>query len=189
MSDTPKYLLGRKPALIALLAATVVAATIVATPLVINYVVQRDEIEASLREIGRYRAEEELRPSLQAELRDLQQKGQSSSAFANGDTVPLAQAELQRLLKEIVTRNGAEIRSAQAGPSSATGNLDVITIQVEVSVPLSRLKPLLYAIETNRPYLFVDRADVAAPMAQTGNKDNPVLDVHLTLHGYRWRAK
>jgi hypothetical protein len=105
-----------------------------------------------------------------------------------GESVALAQAQLQSQIKTLVETNGGGVRSMQILPVTQKGGFDVIAVQCDLSVAQNKLKALAYAVAAHAPYLFVDEASITAPPADL---DSPqahevTLDMRWTVHGYRW---
>ena len=99
-------------------------------------------------------------------------------------------------MKAIVENNAGEVRSTQVATKKRIGGLEEITVQYDLTVPLTRLSAVLYAIESHTPYLFIDHADIGAPMgwqpqAATGSKRpvEPNLQLRCTIRAYRWSSK
>jgi hypothetical protein len=111
------------------------------------------------------------------------------------DDSALAEAQVQREVKSLVENNVGEVRSTQVASKKPTGGLEEISIQYDLSVPITRLDPLLYAIESHTPYLFIDHATISGglawqqPQSASKKQPEPKLDVRLTVRAYRWSAK
>jgi hypothetical protein len=196
MTPLPDVLLGRRAALIALSVALAVAALMFVVPVVATFVAQQRVMDDSLNQLAVYRAEAKLQPQLEGELKVLQQRGTTAPGLILADSTALAEAELQRQLKAIVEANAGELQSAQGGASKQIGDLELISVQSDLLVPMTRLSALIYALESHTPYIFIDRADISAPMgwqtqsqAAAKPQPEPKLSVRWTIHAYRWSAK
>lgn len=192
MMAVPQFLLGRRAALAALCVGLVILTLLVVLPIMAVYASQQQENSDSLYQLALFRAEASTRPQLELELQSLRQRGSATPGLITADSVSLAQAQLERDVKAIVEANGGEIYSAQISASSRIGDLDIVLIQCDLSIPIARLSALVYAIESHSPYFFIDRADIAAPAGwQVGGNtpSAPKLEIHWTIRGYRWGAK
>ncbi len=192
MTDIPPYLLGRRAALGGLGCAFLVLTLIIGIPMLASYTSQEAEIDDSLRQLAQFRAEVAARPIVEAQLQTLRRRGATAPGFVTAESVALGEADLQRAIKDIAGANGSNVRSAQIGSVEHVGVLDAISIQYDLTVPITRLKPLLYAIETHTPYLFIEQIDIAAPLgwqSASNTASEPKLEVHCTLRAYRWGAK
>lgn len=77
-----------------------------------------------------------------------------------GETLSLASAALQDMVKDMVTRSGGTISSQRVGKPEELGKFKVITVSMDTILPDARaLRDILYAIETQTPYLAVKDLD------------------------------
>ncbi len=192
MTGVPPFLLGRRAAIAGLCAAIGVVTILIGIPILATYTAQQQEVKESLHQLAVFRAEAAMRPVFEAELQSLRRRGATTPGLITADSVALAQAQLQHDVKTIVEANGGEVRSAQNGPVGSTGGLDVVSIEYDLSLPISHLSALLYAVETHTPYLFVDHADIAAPVGwqpASAAQAEPQLEIHWTIRAYRWGVK
>jgi len=191
----PKPFLGRRAALTGISLATAAVVLLVAVPLIAAFSTQRDEVEDALRQLARYRAEVGLKPQLDAELQTLRQRGATGLGLIVADNAQLAEAQLEHEIKAIVESNGGEVRSSQSNAPKPLGNLERISVQYDLALPITRLSAVIYAVEAHTPYYFIDRADISGPTGwqpQTQlqkSTPEPKLELRWTLHAYRWSAK
>ncbi|MBV9992289.1 MAG: hypothetical protein JOZ72_13475 [Alphaproteobacteria bacterium] len=188
MTARPAFIKSRAAALAACAVVLLVVAVFVVTPVVAAFSAQSDEIDASLQQLGFYRAEIAAKPMLEAELKSLNEKGASVPGVIDAESTALAQAQLQSQMKALVEANKGSVQSMQIVPVSKQGGFEIIAVQCDLSVPQSQLKSLAYALAAHAPYLFVDEASISAPNLgpdDIGNKQ-AILDIRWTVHGYRW---
>jgi len=77
-----------------------------------------------------------------------------------GETLSLASAALQDMVKDIVTRSGGTISSQRVGKPEDLGKFKIITVSMDTILPDPRaLRDILYAVETQTPYLVVKELD------------------------------
>jgi len=166
-------------------------ALVIVTPVVAAFAAQNGDIDDMLQQLGSYRAEIAAKPVLKAQLTELDRQGATVPGVIEGDTTALAQAQLQRQVKTLVEANQGTLHSVQAVPAVKQGGFETIAVQADLSVPISRLKALAYALSAHRPYLFVDEASISAPPSDLDNIQvhEQMLDVRWTVHGYRWVAQ
>ncbi|HTT83314.1 MAG TPA: GspMb/PilO family protein, partial [Rhizomicrobium sp.] len=102
----------------------------------------------------------------------------------------LAQAQLQSEMKQLIDRNGGSLLSAQLLPPTKVKGFDSVSIEYDVTIPLSNFSSLIYAVETHVPYYFVDSADLVMPPNWRANSpnQNPSMEMRWTIHAYRWRG-
>ncbi len=196
MNAIPQVFLGRRAALTGLSVAVVIFVIVVVVPVVAAVISQHQEIADSLHQLALYRAELAHRPELETELQALRQRGAAAPGLIVADNASLAEAQLERDIKSLVEANAGEIHSAQIGETRSMGDLDLIAVQYELSVPITHLSALVYAIESHTPYFFIDHADISAPLdwqpaTHTGSSPppEPKLEVRWTIRSYRWSAK
>jgi hypothetical protein len=192
--DIPRSWLGPEAARKAAITATILALAVIAVPLTTSFWALHSETSEALSQLGIYRAEMDLKPKLEAELAATKARAANGTGLIVADDSALAEAELQRDMKSLVENNAAEVRSSQTSSKKAVGGLEEIAVQYDLSVPITRLSPLLYAIESHSPYFFIDQAAISGGLAwqspQIGKKQpEPKLDVRLTVRAYRWSAK
>ncbi len=191
MTDGPHYLFGRKAALAGLGIGVFLVVLLLGLPFVATYSAQKAEINDNLQQLARFRAEQKLRPALEARLKALKSRGATSPGYVTAESAALAQSAIERDIRGMAEANKAEIRSTQAGQTDKVGILEAVSVQYDMTVPMTHLKPLLYALETHTPYLFIDQIDIAAPVAWQASTSStePTLQLHMTVHAYRWGHK
>ncbi len=185
----PETLRGRRGALIAAGVAGALALLILVGLGVLIFGGQSADTEEAVHQLALYRAEVALRPELETQLKILQQRAAATPGLIANDNPSLAQAELQDEVKALVVANQGEVRTAQIVPASTIDGFQVIAVQYDLMLPMSRLRDLTYAIETHTPYLFIDEADITTMQDyQSGDPQaaNPTIDVRWTIHAYRW---
>mgnify|MGYP001552256646 CR=1 FL=1 len=183
-----QILLGRTPALAALAVLCLVLLGIVAIPIYGMFADLSKERAAQKQQLAVYRAEIAAEPALLQELADLKARARNAPGLVRAPSADLAAAQIQSELKTIVSANGGEIRSAQTSPAVHAQGFETISVTYDLTVPLSHLRGLLYAVEVHTPYLVLDDVSISAP--QTGGVEaaDPVLSLRWTVHGYRWAA-
>jgi general secretion pathway protein M len=182
----PAFLLGRKAALAgATLACAVVIFALFALS---DWAVGGDEAPRAerLQRLAALQAEVASLPRLHHALVTLRREAASYPGLLRGDSDATTQAALQSDLKSIVEAQGGEVRSASPLPASDEEGLHRIAIQYDLTVPLSKLDDLIYAIESRTPYLFLDDVDIASPPWPSDAKaPEPRIEVRWTVSGYR----
>ena len=102
------------------------------------------------------------KPQLEKNLISLKETRKADdSKLIEGQTLSLAAASLQEMIKDIVTGKGGTISSERVGKPEDLGKFKVISISIDTVLPDSRaLSDILYSIETRTPYLFVKELDI-----------------------------
>jgi hypothetical protein len=196
MNEIPQFLLGRKAALTALFGLMALVLLLVVAPIGASFLALHDETTDTLNQLALYRSELGSRPQLEKVLADIRQRAASGTGLIVADDSALAEAQIQREMKAIIESNAGEVRSTQVATKKRIRGLEEITVQYDLSVPLTRLSSVLYAIESHTPYLFIDHADIATPMgwppqagASAKRQIEPNLEVRCTVRAYRWSGK
>jgi hypothetical protein len=102
------------------------------------------------------------KPQLETKLVSLKETIKADDPkLIEGQTLSLAAATLQDMVKEIVTGRGGTISSERVGKPEDLGNFKVISVSIDTVLPDSRaLGDILYSIETRTPYLTVKELDI-----------------------------
>jgi hypothetical protein len=102
------------------------------------------------------------KPQLEKELAQLTEMLKTDDAkLIQGQTLSLATATLQDTVKGIVSSKAGTISSERVGKPEDLGKFRVVTTSLDAVVPNVRLlSEILYAMETQTPYLLVKDLDV-----------------------------
>jgi hypothetical protein len=184
----PESLLGRRAALTALAAACLIAIFGIGLVFLLLVAGARSEAQDNLADLGRFRAEVASRPLVEHALAIVRSQASSHPAFLHGDSDALVQASLQSDVKAMVEAAGGEVRSAFVLPPTPDHGLDLVSVQYDLMLPVTRLHDLAYAIETHTPYLFVTAAELSAPQnwPTDPKAPEPELELRWTIAAYRW---
>lgn len=113
------------------------------------------------RTLEKYMALIAEKPDLEKRLASLKETRKDDEVkLIEGETLSLASAALQDMVKDIVTRSGGTISSQRVGKGEDFGKFKIITVSMDTILPEPRaLQDILYAIETQTPYLVVKEMD------------------------------
>jgi general secretion pathway protein M len=109
--------------------------------------------------------------------------------FLVGTNEGVVVADLQTRLKAIAEAAGARPRSVQSLPPKTREDVRYVGARLDVYGPVAAIQRTLHAMETGKPYLFVDAAVVrTAPPVNTPSPPNatapePVIDAQLDVFG------
>jgi general secretion pathway protein M len=105
--------------------------------------------------------------------------------FLTGANEGVIGADLQTRLKAITERSGAHIRTIQGQPTKTGDPIRYIGARLTIFGSLQRVHSTIYAIETEKPYLFVTDAAIklATPVARGGTSEEPVIEARLDVFG------
>lgn len=128
----------------------------------------------------------------QLEFNNIKRSQQTDQRYLQSNTDSLANAELQRRIKQVVAAGQGEILSTQTVQISQEETLNRVAIRVRMKATLESLKMILHQIETQKPYLFID--DITLRSRHLTRRRLPktneiaealrTLDVEFLLVGY-----
>jgi len=107
--------------------------------------------------------------------------------FLKSASPALAAAELQERAKAILDENGGKVDSIQILPHKDDGLYRQVSVLLRLSAPLSSVKAMLHALESARPYLFIDNFSIRVTNLSPVRNDSasePDLTVQFELTGY-----
>lgn len=121
----------------------------------------RDEEEIKKKTLDKYVALIAEKPELEQKLSGFtEQRKASESKLIHGETQALAAAQLQEIVKGIITSRGGTISSERVGKVEEMGKFKVISVSIDTVLPDTRvLGDVLYSIETRTPHLLVKELD------------------------------
>lgn len=122
---------------------------------------RQDALNQAQERLQRYRQIVARDADLLPQYEALLQAQKASGNHLRSDTVAVAGAELQRLVKTITTTNGAQIVSTQILPPGDEQGLVRVTLKVRLRGTLPSILRSLYDIETNSVFMFVGRLGMA----------------------------
>ena len=121
----------------------------------------RDAESTKIKTLGKYAAFVARKPQLQAKLAELKDTRKAEDAkLIEGQTPTVAASSLQSAVKTLVTGRGGTISSERVEKPEELGKFTVIAVSIDTIIPDARaLTEVLYAIETQTPYLVVGEVD------------------------------
>lgn len=106
------------------------------------------------------------------------------STFMGGDKLAVAAADLQKRVASAVSASGGTVLSSQIERQEPKGPVTGISLALDCEIDQAALSGLLYNLESQAPFLFVDGMDVRT-RSETGAGE-PRLRVGLKLSAF-WR--
>lgn len=148
------------------------------------YAQKRDEVAEAQRLLMRYEAIANYRQRVADFVAETREQ-HDAAAFLSGDSEQIAVANLQSHLKSIATSSGASFRSASSLPLRTDSQLQLAGVQIALSGPLPSIHKTIHQIETGKPYLFVERAQLQPNRQPSNNPDNrKPVQLNAQLHVY-----
>jgi len=188
----PAYLRGRNGAFIALGGALCALLLLILVPFGVAFFSQWQDIAAAKHQIEEAQDQLAHLPQLEQQFDALNESAGSTPGLLSANSTALAQAQMQSQMAAIIAASGGAMTSAQILPVENVRGFDVVAIRYDLTLPLSNLRGLLYAVETHAPYFFVGDADLL--MQNDWSSDltfmpDPVIQVRWVVHAYRWRGR
>jgi hypothetical protein len=130
----------------------------------------REEQAIKTKTLERYITLISEKPQLEKNLASLKEARKADdSKLIEGQTLSLAAATLQDMVKDIITGKGGTISSERVGKPEDLNKFKVISVSIDAVLPDSgALTDVLYSIETRTPFLIVKEID-----ARVRNYRNP----------------
>lgn len=163
-----------------------VVLSLTALPIYVANSSRQNALDETQQRLARYQQiaerDQELLPRYQA-LRDRQK---AAGNHLRSDTVAVAGAELQRLIKQITTRYQAQIISTQILPAADEEGFIRIGIKVRAKGELPALLQTLYDVETDDVHMFVENLSIRnnAPRHRQGQGQPRPMDADFDLVAY-----
>lgn len=116
----------------------------------------------------------------------LSDESDGAAAYLQGASEALVSADLQNRVKTVVQDNGGVLNSTQILDSASEEGFRRVAVRVRMSGGSEALYKVLYVLETERPFLFLDNIDINARSvrAREGQPETIELMVSFDLFGY-----
>ena len=158
--------------------AVVLAAVIVPVVLVHRHY---DEAIADLSDkLRRYQRVAAQGPEYRSALDALRQR--DAKRFLLKNTAPnLAGAELQETVRAAIEGNGGRITTSQNQPVKDEGRFKQIGVNVQFFATTANLQRILFALESQQPYLMIDNLSVRPINAFRGFRPQPGQEPEVSV--------
>jgi hypothetical protein len=122
----------------------------------------REEQAIKTKTLERYITLISEKPQLEKNLASLKEARKADDPkLIEGQTLSLAAALLQDMVKDIITGRGGTISSERVGKPEDLNKFKVISVSLDAVLPDSgALTDVLYSIETRTPFLIVKEIDI-----------------------------
>ena len=169
---------------VSLLTCTLLALCLIAPALLLqrNY---QGRIEQRSGQLARARADSTEQAALLEQLQRLQEALPEGEAFLEPRPPALAAADLQRRIQQLIDTHGGHTMSMLPLEAAVGTPFRRITVKVRMQATLSALQRTLYALEHERPRLYIERLQLAPVFANTSNRDATRLEASLDVSGYQ----
>ncbi len=147
-----------------------------------------EEVASLQHRLQQYKTISGKTKGLSNKLAKLEAFNEDQEYYFEEGKAALVSAELQGILKEVLTRHGAKIVSTQP---VTTGNRDErqIKIAVHCRADVNTLRDLIYELEAHVPILVIDKINIGRGFRTTfgtrgSNNKNDLLDVRFDISGF-----
>ena len=165
----------RRTAALGLLAAVLAVLVFgVAMPIVQRF----EELAQSIEEQQRQLEQFTVAAAQDMTVRSLEQRRAAEfvlGEFLPGDSEQVAQANLQTTVAGIAQASGVRILSARRLPDRERAPFKLTGLGISLVTDIEGLQKLVHAIETGRPYLFVEAADISSQGGANSTREGPPL--------------
>jgi len=183
---------ARQQRLLALAILVVVAAIVAAilfVPILLLHRHYDDALASSSKRLETYRRVAAQAPEYRKALEAMREKD-ARRFFLKNTAANLAGAELQELVRAAIEGNGGRISTSQNQSPRDDGRFKQIGVTVQFFATTPNLQKILYAIETQQPYLLVDNLTLRPLNAFRGFRpaagQEPEINVQLDVIGYAY---
>jgi hypothetical protein len=168
-------------AALALLAGALAALVLgVALPVAQRFQELAAAVEDERLQLRDYAAFAAHQPQLEA-LEERHRAELERGEFLPGEGELEWRSNLQGVLTRLAEESGVRISSARQLPDRERGPFKLVGMGLNLSTDIETVQGFLYAIETARPYLFVESADIS-PLGGIGRESGPrLLEVRLDV--------
>jgi hypothetical protein len=180
---------SRALAVALLFIAVFLALAVLLAPFLLMHRHYNQAIDSAQDRLERYRRIAAQGPELQKALDALREK-QGRRFFLKNTASNLAGAEMQDLVRAAVENNGGRITTIQIVATRDDGRFRQIGVNLQLFATTANLQKILYAIETQQPYMLVENLTVRPLNAFRGFKPapgaEPEVSVLLDVSGFAY---
>ena len=144
-------------------------------------------IDQTRTRLARYQDLAAQQPRLAEALEAIEARQRRAGVLLDGATAAVAGSRLQERLNRIVENAGGRVRSLQSLPVETEQALRRVGVRAQLSGGIGVLRDVLYAVETGRPFLFVEALDVRRQPGYARPENGPAtaeLLIRLEVVGY-----
>jgi len=160
----PSPVVGRFLAVGLLAIALLLTWSWIVAPVSLQLAANYETIGRTRQLLDRYRQLAEARPDLERQLALRRESEPANELVFQADNAGIAAAELQRTVTSIAARTGSLLRSTQALPQSDDAP-NRIAVRVNLVAGMEDLARTIHALESAKPYLFIDNMAIRAQNA------------------------
>ncbi|WP_020179550.1 type II secretion system protein GspM [Methylopila sp. M107] len=153
----------RRPIALGLLGVALFAGTMtVVVPVTASIVDAREEIASDRERLATLRAKRADLSALEAALKEIRARQAGRPLVVEAPTTTAAFEKLEAMIRDLASQHEAAIGSTRMLRLEDDSGLKAMRVEVEISIHRSRLTPLIAAIETAAPMMFIEKIRIAA---------------------------
>lgn len=175
-------------AAIILFIALLILLFLIVLPMYGLYKSSSEEVASLQHRLSQYKAISRKTSGLSSKLDRLQAFNEDQEHYFTEQKAALVSAELQGILKDVLSRQGAKILSTQP---VTTGNRDERQVKVSVHcrADIISLRNLIYELEAHIPVLIIDKINIGRAYRTTfrnqqSKNENEALDIRFDVSGF-----
>ncbi len=108
-------------------------------------------------------------------IASLEQQYQQQNYFNTRETVALASADLQKIVKSAISQAGGQLSSTQVLPSKSRNGLNKVVVKVRMVGDIEVVRSVMHEIETAVPLLVIDQFDARPVRGKRQRKTRKIL--------------
>jgi general secretion pathway protein M len=153
-----------------------------------------DAIAQRSRQLQRYQAVIARLPALEERLKTVHANREMDAYYLSATSPSQGGIALQRSIEDMISKAGGTLTSIQILPVEEQETVDRIGVRLRFSGATEALQRLLFAVETGKPLLFVERMDVRvirrSVLPRGGGRPalHSDLNVNMDIYGYIRKA-
>lgn len=187
----PRSFVSRTLALSILLGALLGCHRLIVIPIVTAYVTAAQSIERSTMLLKRYQRLIAQRDELAAQVAARERSAGEELGYLDAPPGALATAALQDHVGAVIAQAGGELHSTQVLPSGPVDTAAAVSrsrLSLDLSVDIEGLERLLYDLETEKPYLFIEQITIETQTRHDKHEQRR-LAISLEVYGYARTAE
>ena len=91
---------------------------------------------------------------------------------------------LEQQLRTVIETAGGRVQSLEPLGNARQGDYEAVTFRMTVDASATELLETLYALESNRPYLFIDQLHIRVLQERAIGRPEAVLHATFNVRGY-----
>src|SRR5262245_46505211 len=151
---------SRAAAIVFLIAVLVAFQFIIGQPLIHSFVANRESIAQSQAILMKYQELNASRGEVGGRLRRLKVAQENEGRLLSGQNAQLVGAKLQNRLKQLLDANNATLGSMQLLTVREEEGFQRVSMAVVLKASIDALQSILYEIENQSPYFFVEKLEL-----------------------------